>query len=153
MKENKILTFYRAVAASTTLQKKLTAALDLPEENQKMEAVLALAKEAGCPFTASEWQQAVSALGEYSDTKPASAQPVEVEIHALSQQEMEERRQAFGGRLMVHQNEFCDHYQRGGNLFTYAACCASCKFERQKECVFGKEPPKEAARNTPASYS
>ena len=35
MSENKILTFYRAVAASTTLQKKRTAALDLPEENQK----------------------------------------------------------------------------------------------------------------------
>ena len=78
MKENKILTFYQAVAASTTLQKKLTSALDLPEENQKMEAVLALAKEAGCPFTASEWQQAVAALGEYSDTKPASKEQPEV---------------------------------------------------------------------------
>lgn len=143
MKENNILAFYRAVAASTTLQKKLTAALDLPEENQKMEAVLALAKEAGCPFTAAQWQQAVSALGEYSDTKPASGQEPEVEILTLSEQEMEERRQVFGGRLMVHQNEVCSHYQRGGNLFTYAACCASCKFEQQKECVFGKEPPKD----------
>lgn len=138
MNQNKILSFYQAVAASTTLQKKLTAALDLPEENQKMEAVLNLAKEAGCPFTASEWQQAVSALGEYSDTKPASQQQEpQVPVLTLSDTEMEERRQVFGGRLMVHQNEVCSHYQRGGNLFTYAACCASCKFEQEKECLFG----------------
>ncbi len=142
MNQNKILSFYQAVAASTTLQKKLTAALDLPEENQKMEAVLNLAKEAGCPFTASEWQQAVSALGEYSDTKPASQQQEpQVPVLTLSDTEMEERRQVFGGRLMVHQNEVCSHYQRGGNLFTYAACCASCKFEQEKECLFGKEEP------------
>ena len=146
MSENKILTFYQAVAASTTLQKKLTAALDLPEENQKMEAVLDLAKEAGCPFTASEWQQAVSALGEYSDTKPASKdQQPQVEIITLTDPEMEERRMVFGGRLMVHQNEVCSHYQRGGNLFTYAACCASCKYEDQKECTFDKEAPAAAA--------
>lgn len=142
MNENKVLAFYQAVAASTTLQKKLTAVLDLPDENRKMDAVLDLAKEAGCPFTASEWQQAVAALGEYSDTKPASKQQKpEVEVLTLSEEEMAQRRQVFGGRLMVHQNEVCSHYQRGGNLFTYAACCASCKFEQGKECVFGKEEP------------
>ncbi len=139
MNQNKILTFYQAVAASTTLQKKLTSALDLPEENQKMEAVLALAKEAGCPFTASEWQQAVAALGDYSDTKPSSGEQPEVPVLTLTDSEMEERRQVFGGRLMVHQNEVCSHYRRGGNLFTYAACCASCKYEQEKECLFGAQ--------------